>query len=545
MRESNRVRVFYPNEESRDMAWIVLDMLSYSMAEKAEEAQKIIDQYQPVGKSTGRPAVLYNAKISQALTDAYRCLMSDPKVYKIDDFVESQGIYGIDMNERLFWEGYVIPNDISRPKGSKYETGRPSMPEFQQMNIETLREGEKRHPDECRPVLWHGDCGRIGEAAPEASNPLCPKGLLMAYQENMKVMPVVSDFDCFLLGTRGVRYHEPLGEQELSMLNHCVDEIEGILSTPREGSNWTTRWLEVKMKHMQDDSHKEEMPPFGYADPRSYKMMTGAVLRLKDNGAVRHGPECFNYGFPQDLDDEYLVVSDTFPGVPWRYANPKELIDILCQKIDEGFTFPMNPKWILADSGWKAVYDKLMASQKPNVQESMDIWYPPEVRNRIRYISTNFPNGFVATGSGGQSSGVQADLAALELRRYKVRMEARRKVRNALRRGMMVKEIMGDAFEFTETPAEPEPPKEEHRPSVISLELDERYYPRASLMENEPYEFDVQPEDEEVSEEPHMEVESAKEPEGKKKRSRKFINTGKISSKLNSVKNFIRKKSSI
>ena len=27
-------------------------------------------------------------------------------------------------------------------------------------------------------------------------------------------------------------------------------------------------------------------------------------------GAVRHGAECFNFYFPQDLDDEFLVVWD-------------------------------------------------------------------------------------------------------------------------------------------------------------------------------------------------------------------------------------------
>lgn len=122
--------------------------------------------------------------------------------------------------------------------------------------------------------------------------------LLMAYEENSKVTPVVSDFDCFLLGTRGVKYHEPLGKKELSMLSWCVDEIKGILDTPKDGSNWTSRWLEVKKKHVDHPAHAK-MPPFGYADPRSYSIMKGAVHKLRSNGAVRHGPECFNYGFPQ------------------------------------------------------------------------------------------------------------------------------------------------------------------------------------------------------------------------------------------------------
>ena len=28
----------------------------------------------------------------------------------------------------------------------------------------------------------------------------------------------------------------------------------------------------------------------------------------------RHGPECFNYSFPQELDDKFLVISDTLEG---------------------------------------------------------------------------------------------------------------------------------------------------------------------------------------------------------------------------------------
>jgi len=49
---------------------------------------------------------------------------------------------------------------------SKYDTGRRSMPEFQQMNIDTLRswdEAESPHNEyDPRPVLWHAGCGDKG-----------------------------------------------------------------------------------------------------------------------------------------------------------------------------------------------------------------------------------------------------------------------------------------------------------------------------------------------------------------------------------------------
>ncbi len=173
------------------------------------------------------------------------------------------------------------------------------MPEFQVMNLDTLRKGHNKRSKpsssepEPWPVLYHGGRGSKGDAEPaEKTDPLCPLGLLVAYEEVGegfgKVTPVVSDFDCFLLGTRGVQWHEPLREEEHSMLKLCIDEIEGILSTPQEGTGWTKRWLEVKKKHYSGGSaSSKEMPKFGYADPRSYTMMKGAVHRLRRNGAVR------------------------------------------------------------------------------------------------------------------------------------------------------------------------------------------------------------------------------------------------------------------
>lgn len=165
------------------------------------------------------------------------------------------------------------------------------------MNLDTLRKKPKKSSSksldsEPRPVLYHAGCGGKGESALENSKPLCPQGLLMAYEENnasiSRVVPVVSDFDCFLVGTRGVNFESPLGERETTALETCVNDIEHILSNPKDDVGWTKRWIEVKKKHWRS-SHKDKSARevFGYADPRSYTMMTGAVHRLKSNGAVR------------------------------------------------------------------------------------------------------------------------------------------------------------------------------------------------------------------------------------------------------------------
>jgi hypothetical protein len=114
-------------------------------------------------------------------------------------------------------------------------------------------------------------------------------------------------------------------------------------------------------------------------------------------GAVRHGSESFNYSFPQELDEEFLIVSDDLPGnMPWTYVDLEGLQSFLSAKIDEGFTFPLHVKWILCDEKWKELYDKLMASDIKNVQDSMEIWFPRDsgIREKIEEIHKRHPHGF-------------------------------------------------------------------------------------------------------------------------------------------------------
>eukprot|EP00986_Skeletonema_menzelii_P006219 scaffold2344_cov149-Skeletonema_menzelii.AAC.4 len=450
-----RVRVFYPNKLSRDRAFMSMSMVRDNMVETSQRSMRFINEVERkevfaldvemhkstrnlthCSKSKMRNAIgnarrrlttaLDYSKFEQALEAKHHNSMVDAVVYKLDDYANGahgHGYYGLDIPEKLFWETYVSKTDISREAGSEYDTGRASMPEFQAMNLESLRKAPKSGP---RPVLWHAGCGKVGEEPPQNVNPLCPLGLLMAYEEGDnetgKVTPVVSDFDCFLVGTRGVEYRDPLADQELSVLKWCVDEIEGVLDNNKdkgaEGAGWTRQWLDVKKKYAFDPRFQVPVPKMGYADPRSSAMMKGAVYSLRENGAVRHGPECFNYAFPQPLDDKFLVISDTLPGlVPWKYVNVKELKEILADKIDDGFAFPLNPKWILCDEGWKDLYDKLLASEAPNVQDAMNVWYPADVRERIAAISSKHPFGF---GSRGAKRGTAERLALMKQKRRHV-----------------------------------------------------------------------------------------------------------------------------
>ena len=88
----------------------------------------------------------------------------------------------------------------------------------------------------------------------------------------------------------------------------------------------------------------------------------------------------------------------------------------------------MNPAWVLLKPEWKLLYDKLMASDRLDVQKSMAVWYPDDVRKRIDEITTKYPKGFAQKE---RESGV-ADLAELDLKRFTTKIQGRRKLKRAL-----------------------------------------------------------------------------------------------------------------
>ena len=208
MRQDKRVRVFYPNMSSRDTAASILSMLGTSMCKLATLSQERVEAGEGERKQTRERTPNIRSKflmgnLGGALKDSQRCFMTDPAIYLINEYAKTSNVYGLDIPEKLFCkflhhaptrecmhynssfapagEGYVVPNDITRD--GEDATGRPSMPEFQQMNLDTLREGSDVahdiHSDTDagpRPALWHAGCGRPGEDSLKYCNPLCPKG---------------------------------------------------------------------------------------------------------------------------------------------------------------------------------------------------------------------------------------------------------------------------------------------------------------------------------------------------------------------------------
>ena len=107
---------------------------------------------------------------------ALECMLLDvtyPFITPIDDYAPS--CYGIEMPERLFWEAYFSRQDCTRQAGSIYDSGRPSQPQFQDMNFSALR--SKPHEGAPTAVVYQNA---------DRDDPMNPFELLMAYEENGK-----------------------------------------------------------------------------------------------------------------------------------------------------------------------------------------------------------------------------------------------------------------------------------------------------------------------------------------------------------------------
>ncbi len=361
--------------------------------------------------------------------------VEDWEIYSLNEYG-----FGLDVPERVFFEAYIMRQNIHR--SDEEEIGRKSEPAFQDMNFGSTRKYSGTGP---RAVV-------LQTSKDEKS--LRPQTLVIAYEEQGRVVPVASDFDCFTVGTRGVAYDSPMPKEQVDLMKWLINHVEEVLSERNE-KGWTSRWLDILKENMSNGFHPE-VPKYGFGDPKSSAIVEGAVARFTNqrNGAIRHGAECFNYLFPQELDDEFLVISDTLPGkLPWKYVDVDELKDMLLEKVDDGFCFPINPKWILADNGWKRIYDKMLASTCSNTQISLETWYPKEsgVREMIEAVHQKFPDGFVGQDLRYSLMRVRSEamhlaedklhLAEEELRRHLVLKRAKNKLRAAL----LMKRLLDDS----------------------------------------------------------------------------------------------------
>ena len=293
------IRIFYRKYEARDKAHKILSEILKDMVEKANTALACLLESDKISKDD---IAQDDVSVAQQILASFHSLdmkgllsgeekeqvaivtewsMENPSIAVINDYTPK--CYGLDLPKRLFWEGYVMrAKDITREPGSVYDTGRPSQPSFQDMNFSSIKDD----CEEPRAVVWQYTDPYLPPSEPDP-DPMMPQTLLMAYEEHRRVMPVVSDFDCFMLGTRGVHFRTPLPEEQVKLVHSMLVDIEKILEDCSQGrtKNWTQSWIN-SMKH-----HKKQvtMPKYGFGDPKSYAIMKYAVQRLQESGAIRHG----------------------------------------------------------------------------------------------------------------------------------------------------------------------------------------------------------------------------------------------------------------
>jgi hypothetical protein len=415
-----RVRIYYRNPASREEARSALQGVLDEMKAAVRQANQLI-----ADTKAGTAVAAAAADLRDAAHHS-SCWACDAYEIRAVDAHGPSAVFGLDVPERLLWEAYVVRQDIERPEG--WRTGRASEPAFMDLNLQAVRGSS-----EPRACVWQDD-------GLDGMNPL---RLLVAHEEPSGIKPVASDIDAFLVGSRAMRFPQPLPPAQCEMVSRLLTSIEGVLRAGPSPLGWNARWLEELKSSVSKGEAYEEMPPYGLGDPQSYDMMKRAVQRLKFCGGVRHGAECFNFWFPQELDEEFLIVWEGFQSygsrVPWQYVKREGLRSFLLARIADGFAFPLNPKWVLCDEGWLDIFEALRAS--PHGQECLACWLPPStgLAERMLRIAHDFPLGFqeqkaagaAADGSGdGEEDGsLDWDLAGYRLRRHVVLRRARIKLK--------------------------------------------------------------------------------------------------------------------
>lgn len=282
--------------------------------------------------------------------------------------------------------------------GSEHFTGRKSCPASQYANLKSLRIKSKDGPEYGPKVVLF--------SMKDDENPHCPHNLLVAYEEKDRVVPVVSDFDGFTIGTKRIKFEEPMPPEQVETMKETVRTARDVVTGNTEGKFWAEKWNYAKRNRFAREK-KGTPKPFGYGDPTTCKLVEAVVRKMTNfykNGAVRHSFESFNFENPQELDENFLVISDKISEtikntnrkkVPWETVEQSKLLDFLKGRIEEGFTFPCNPKWILCDSGWDTIYEELIKSKNTTTKLSMETWLPQSsgLRKMIDNIKEAHPMG--------------------------------------------------------------------------------------------------------------------------------------------------------
>ncbi|CAD7949359.1 unnamed protein product [Amoebophrya sp. A25] len=421
-------------------------LVYYSSAVERTKAQEVLQ------------GVLNDPEIAQKIP------LGGRELRMLDDYAGLQdGICGLDMPELVLRHAYIEMRDISPIP--EWETGRVSEPAFMDMNLHASRDPASKP----RCCLFQFDTA-------DAMN---PKGLLMAYQENL-VKPVVSDFDTFLIGSKvdvtarrvvgetrpapvaprasspGVKTsfspapkrvaddgaavdtpnpaagdrettspdrdakmaveagtrplsttsfeYQLLPADQVDLIRWSLKQTSEILELTKtneaeRAKSWTSQWLRILSRECEK-GFKPRVPSYGFGDPVSVAIIAKTVEALSDCGAVRHGAECFNFYFPQELDEEYLVIfpengnEGGFENRPWQMMSEPQLRAFLLERVQDGYSFPLNPVWPVRDPGWRDIWQALLKSRE--AQQGNRCWYPDSgIVDTVTELCQEYPDGYM------------------------------------------------------------------------------------------------------------------------------------------------------
>jgi hypothetical protein len=129
------IRVYWHSASARDEAAEELQSVILEMLTAARVSQtKLVEEEEG-------DAHLPEAEHRLHVSRLTKMVIETPTLTPLD---ECDGVWGLELPERLLWEVYVMRQDISHPAG--WETGRPSEPDYMDMNLHSTRKGTSPAP---------------------------------------------------------------------------------------------------------------------------------------------------------------------------------------------------------------------------------------------------------------------------------------------------------------------------------------------------------------------------------------------------------------
>jgi len=145
--------------------------------------------------------------------------------------------------------------------------------------------------------------------------------------------------------------------------------------------NWMTAWMAASKKDANLMS--APMPDLGFGNETSIKNLKALIDGTADTGAVRHGAECFNYQYPQDLDSSFLLFDDPSNKPKGESKELAALTSYLKARANEGWIFPLNPIWVVRDKGWLGIWNTQVTKAKDIGVNFLELWYHKDIQTTI------------------------------------------------------------------------------------------------------------------------------------------------------------------